>query len=155
MEDLTGHLERAGEADSPLRFLRLLSWHAIYDGILREDELYKWIVSPERKAPALRTGALCLGRGAGEGARRYADLVRATELMNDGGDYPSVTRIGFMNKVKSRQHLVLLLALTTPAPPKLSITSHNKSHFSTATPWASRRKTTSGSLCNGPCGCVV
>ena len=29
----------------------------------------------------------------------------------DGGDYPAVTRIGFINKYKSRQHLVLLLAL--------------------------------------------
>ena len=111
-KDLTGHLERAGEADSPLRFLRYFLMARYYDGILREDELYKWIVSPEgKKRLRYEQAPYALAVELEKGARRYADLVRATELMNDGGDYPSVTRIGFMNKVKSRQHLVLLLAL--------------------------------------------
>ena len=44
-------------------------------------------------------------------SRRYSDLVIATILKKDGGLYPAVTRIGFINKYKSRQHLVLLLAL--------------------------------------------
>ena len=111
-KELTGHLERAGEADSPLRFLRYFLMARYYDGILREDELYKWIVSPEgKKRLRYEQAPYALAVELEKGARRYADLVRATELMNDGGDYPSVTRIGFMNKVKSRQHLVLLLAL--------------------------------------------
>ena len=111
-KDLTGHLERAGEADSPLRFLRYFLMARYYDGILREDEIYKWIVSPEgKKRLRYEQAPYALAVELEKGARRYADLVRATELMNDGGDYPSVTRIGFMNKVKSRQHLVLLLAL--------------------------------------------
>lgn len=40
-KDLTGHLQRAGEGDSPLRFLRYFLMARHYEGILREDELYK------------------------------------------------------------------------------------------------------------------
>ena len=111
-KELTGHLERAREGDSPLRFLRYFLMARYYDGILREDEIYKWIISAEGKQRLRYEQAPYeLAVELEKGARRYADLVRATELMNDGGDYPSVTRIGFMNKVKSRQHLILLLAL--------------------------------------------
>ena len=114
---LTGHLQRAGEGDSPLRFLRYFLMARHYQGILREDELYKWIISPEGKRnlryeEAPYELAVELERGAG----RYADLVCATELLNDGGAYPAVTRIGFINKVKSRQHLILLLALDHNCP---------------------------------------
>jgi hypothetical protein len=49
-------------------------------------------------------------------AKRYADLIQATCLMRDGGTYPTITNIGFINKYKSRQHLVLLLALDTNCP---------------------------------------
>ncbi len=49
-------------------------------------------------------------------AKRYADFVLATELQKDGGDYPAITRIGFLNKYRSRLHLVLLMALDHTAP---------------------------------------
>lgn len=117
-KDLTGHLQRAGEGDSPLRFLRYFLMARHYEGILREDELYKWIISPQGKERLRYEQAPYeLAVELEKGARRYADLVCATELLNDGGEYPAVTRIGFMNKVKSRQHLILLLALghTSPA----------------------------------------
>lgn len=115
---LTGHLQRAGEGDSPLRFLRYFLMARHYQGILREDELYKWVISAEGKR-SLRYEELPyeLACELEKGARRYADLVCATELQNDGGDYPAVTRIGFINKVKSRQHLILLLALDHTCPP--------------------------------------
>lgn len=111
-KDLTGHLQRAGEGDSPLRFLRYFLMARHYEGILREDELYKWIISPEgKKRLRYEEAPYDLAVELEKGARRYADLVCATELQDDGGAYPAVTRIGFMNKVKSRQHLILLLAL--------------------------------------------
>lgn len=111
-KDLTGHLQRAGEGDSPLRFLRYFLMARHYDGILREDELYKWIISAEgKKRLRYEEAPYELAVELEKGARRYADLVCATELQNDGGDYPAVTRIGFINKVRSRQHLILLLAL--------------------------------------------
>lgn len=40
-------------------------------------------------------------------------MVLATELIKEGGNYPNVTDIGYINKYKSRQHLILLLALKT------------------------------------------
>lgn len=116
-KELTGHLQRAGEGDSPLRFLRYFLMARHYEGILREDELYKWIISPQGKERLRYEQAPYeLAVELDKGARRYADLVCATELQNDGGEYPAVTRIGFMNKVKSRQHLILLLALDHTSP---------------------------------------
>lgn len=115
---LTGHLQRAGEGDSPLRFLRYFLMARYYPGILREDELYKWIISADGKRNLRYEEApLELATELEKGARRYADLVHATELQRDGGDYPAVTRIGLMNKIKSRQHLILLLALDHTASP--------------------------------------
>jgi len=114
---LTGHLQRAGEGDSPLRFLRYFLMARHYEGILREDELYKWIISAEgKKRLRYEEAPYDLAVEMEKGARRYADLVCATELQDDGGEYPAVTRIGFMNKVKSRQHLILLLALDHTSP---------------------------------------
>lgn len=118
-KELTSHLQRAGEGDSPLRFLRYFLMARYYQGILREDELYKWIISAEGKASLHYEDAPYeLAVELERGARRYADLVGATQLQNDGGDYPAVTRIGFINKVRSRQHLILLLALDHACPPE-------------------------------------
>lgn len=117
-KDLTGHLQRAGEGDSPLRFLRYFLMARYYQGILREDELYKWVISAEgKRSLRYEESPYELAIELERGAHRYADLVCATELQNDGGDYPAVTRIGFINKVKSRQHLILLLALDHSCPP--------------------------------------
>lgn len=109
---LTGHLQRAREDDKPLRFLRYFLMARYHDGILREDDIYKWVISPAGKS-ALNYEAkpLALAAELERSAKRYADLVLATELQGDGGEYPEVTRIGFINKYRSRQHLILLLAL--------------------------------------------
>lgn len=116
-KDLTGHLQRAGEGDSPLRFLRYFLMARYHEGILREDELYKWVISAEgKRSLRYEVAPYELAVELEKGAHRYADLVCATELLNDGGVYPDVTRIGFINKVKSRQHLILLLALDHTAP---------------------------------------
>lgn len=116
-KDLTGHLQRAGEGDSPLRFLRYFLMARYYQGILREDELYKWVISADgKRSLRYEEAPYDLAVELEKGARRYADLVCATELLDDGGDYPDVTRIGFINKVKSRQHLILLLALDHACP---------------------------------------
>ncbi len=116
-KELTKHLQRAKEDDKPLRFLRYFLMARYHDGILREDDIYKWVISPAGKE-ALKYEAkpLVLAGEMEKMAKRYADLVCATELKRDGGEYPDVTRIGFINKYRSRQHLVLLLALDTSAP---------------------------------------
>jgi len=109
---LTGHLQTAREDDKPLRFLRYFLMARYHDGILREDEIYKWVISPAGKlALGYESKPYALAVELEQVAKKYAALVLATELRRDGGDYPNVTRIGFINKYRSRQHLILLLAL--------------------------------------------
>ncbi len=105
-------LQKCNEDGSPLRFLRYFLMARYHDGIIREDDIYKWIISPEGKnATQYEKRPLQFAKELQKIAKRYADLVNATELVRDGGEYPNVTRIGFVNKYKSRQHLILLLAL--------------------------------------------
>src|SRR5690606_32600583 len=95
-----------------LRFLRYFLMARYHDGIIREDDIYKWIISPEGKtATKYQAQPLDFAKELQRIAKRYAELVVATELVKDGGDYPKTTNIGFVNKYKSRQHLILLLAL--------------------------------------------
>lgn len=115
-KELTAHLQRAGEDDKPLRFLRYFLMARYHDGILREDDIYKWVISPTGKAVLnYEAKPYAFAVELEKMAKRYADLVLATELQEDGGDYPEVTRIGFINKYRSRQHLILLLALDSGA----------------------------------------
>lgn len=116
-KEITAHLQAAQEDDKPLRFLRYFLMARYHDGILREDDIYKWVISPEgKKALNFESKPYALAVELEKMAKRYSDLVRATEFRKDGGDYPDVTRIGFINKYRSRQHLVLMLALDSTAP---------------------------------------
>lgn len=111
-KELSKNLERCKEGDKPLRFLRYLMMARYHDGILREDDIYKWIITKEGKAATkFEADPLKFAKVLRTASQRYADLVVATELQADGGEYPSVTRIGLVNKYRSRQHLILLLAL--------------------------------------------
>lgn len=116
-KSLSAYLQTAREDDKPLRFLRYFLMARYHDGILREDDIYKWVISPAGKSALnYESKPYEFAIELEKMAKRYADLVKATELQKDGGDYPEVTRIGFINKYRSRQHLVLLLALDTNAP---------------------------------------
>jgi hypothetical protein len=111
-KEITANLQRCNEENKPLRFLRYFLMARYYDGIIREDDLYKWIISPQGKAATqYETQPMVLATELKKLSRRYADLVRATELLKDGSDFPSITNIGYVNKYKSRQHLILLMAL--------------------------------------------
>lgn len=109
-------LQKCNEDGSPLRFLRYFLMARYHDGIIREDDIYRWIISPEGKTiTQYQAQPLLFAKELQKIAKRYAELVVATELIKDGGDFPKVTNIGFVNKYKSRQHLVLLLALDASA----------------------------------------
>lgn len=109
-------LQKCNEDGSPLRFLRYFLMARYHDGVIREDDIYKWIISPEgKKATNYEREPLRFAKELQKIAKRYADLVVATELIKDGGEYPMVSNIGFVNKYKSRQHLILLLALDSSA----------------------------------------
>lgn len=113
---ITALLQSCGEDENPLRFLRYFMMARYHDGILREDDIYKWIISPSgKKSLKYESNPLDLVTEIQFIAQRYAHLVNATKSINpnyaDKSSFPNVTNIGFINKYKARQHLVLLLAL--------------------------------------------
>ncbi|MDZ7760901.1 MAG: BREX system Lon protease-like protein BrxL, partial [Desulfovermiculus sp.] len=113
---LTKNLDDCGEGENPLRFLKYFLVGRYHKGVLREDEIYKWIISPQGKAELrYQDEPLQLARELERLSARYSELVKATEFFGDGGRFPHISHIGFINKYRSRQHLVLLLALPTNA----------------------------------------
>lgn len=109
-------LLRCGEHENPLRFLRYFMMARYHNGILREDDIYNWIITKSGKAILkYETHPIELVKEIEFMAQRYADLVNATKRLGDGSEYPHVTHIGFINKYKARQHLVMLLALSKNA----------------------------------------
>lgn len=111
-KDIIKNLQDCGEDQNPLRFLRYFLMARYYDGIMREDDIYKWFISPEGKEiTKYESHPLSLAREFKVISKRYSELIIATELMQDGGNFPNTTNIGFVNKYKSRQHLIMLLAL--------------------------------------------
>ena len=106
------NLQKCKEDGSPLRFLRYFLMSRYHNGIIREDDIYTWIISSDgKKETRYQSEPLAFAKELEKISERYSRLVVATELVKDGGDYPNVTKIGFINKYKSRQHLILLLAL--------------------------------------------
>lgn len=111
-KEIIQNLQKCNEDGSPLRFLRYFLIARYHDGVIREDEIYKWIISPAgKKSTNYENSPVEFAKELKQISSRYADLVVSTEKMNDGSRYPHVTGIGMINKYKSRQHLVLLLAL--------------------------------------------
>lgn len=105
-----------GEHENPLRFLRYFMMARYHNGILREDDIYNWIITKAGKAILkYETHPIELVKEIESMAQRYANLVNATKRLGDGSDYPHVTHIGFINKYKARQHLIMLLALSKQA----------------------------------------
>lgn len=111
-KEITDNLQKCKEDNMPLRFLRYFLMARYHNGIIREDDIYKWIISVDgKKATEYELKPLDFAKELKKISKRYADLVVATELLKDGSTNPAVTNIGFVNKYKSRQHLILILAL--------------------------------------------
>jgi hypothetical protein len=111
-KEITDNLQRCKEDNMPLRFLRYFLMARYHKGVIREDDIYKWIISVDgKKTTQYEVKPLDFAKELKKISKRYADLVVATELLSDGGTNPAVTNIGFVNKYKSRQHLILILAL--------------------------------------------
>lgn len=116
-KEINRNLQDCEESDNPLRFLRYFMTARYHNGILREDELYKWIISSEGKICLnYENDPLRLVRELQHASKRYSALVSATNNLGDGATYPHTTHIGYINKYRSRQHLVLLMALDLHCP---------------------------------------
>ena len=83
-----------------------------HDGIIREDEIYKWMISEEGKSRIkYRNNPTGFAKELKSAAAKYSAFVKATNSWDADADYPHVTGIGYLSKKNSRQHLVLLMAL--------------------------------------------
>lgn len=114
-KQITTDLQACGEGDNPLRFLRYFMIARYHNGIIREDDLYSWIISREGKLKLqYETKPLNLVNEMTAAAKRYSHLVQATNSDSSSlgiNKYPNVAKIGYINKQRSRQHLMLLMAL--------------------------------------------
>ena len=114
-KSITNNLESCGESDNPLRFLRYFLMARYHHGILREDDIYKWIISAEGELSLqYKTRPMVLVKELEKLSERYANLVNATNeaaYWRENIRFPNVSNIGYINKYRSRQHLVLLMAL--------------------------------------------
>jgi len=111
-KEMISNLEKCGEGDKPLRFLRYFLMAKYYNGMLREDEIYKWIISDEgKKAIKYQDNPLQFAEELKESSAYYRDFVKATIADTEDPNYPSLTYMGHIGKSTFRQHIILLLAL--------------------------------------------
>ena len=116
---ITQNLHACGEDGSPMRFLRYFLLARYYEGseVLREDAIYKWLISNEGKdATKYEDYPLAFAKELATFSKRYSDMVNSTEKCFDNPLYPKVAGIGFVNKYKTRQHLILLMSLDSGCP---------------------------------------
>lgn len=111
-KEMFSFIDSSGEGDNPLRFLRYFLIGRYHNGVLREDQVYQWLTSPEgiqnvgyKANPTKFANELRLA------AKRYARFIKATVSKNADDEYPNITGIGYLGGKTSRQHLVLLMAL--------------------------------------------
>jgi uncharacterized protein with ParB-like and HNH nuclease domain len=105
-------IDASGEGDKPLRFLRYFLMARYHNGVIREDEIYKWMISDEGKSKVkYKSDPVAFARELRAAAGKFASFVKATNAWNADAVYPHITGIGYLSKKTSRQHLVLLLAL--------------------------------------------
>jgi len=106
------NLENCGESDKPLRFLRYFLVARYHDGIIREEEIYKWIISKTGKEKIkYENDPVRFAKEILKASEKYDEFIKATSSWLADIDYPSITGIGYLSKKNSRQHIILLLSL--------------------------------------------
>lgn len=111
-KEMLKSIDASGEGDKPLRFLRYFLMARYHNGIIREDEIYKWMISDEGKATVkYKNDPIAFAKELKAAAVKYSTFIKATNSWDADPMYPNITGIGYLSKKTSRQHLVLLLAL--------------------------------------------
>lgn len=111
-KNIIQNIEKSGDGENQLRFLRYFIIARYHDGIIREEEIYKWIISNEGKTRiGYENDPIRFIKELEKASERYCAFIKATQANDYDPDYPSVTAIGHLAKKNSRQHLILLLAL--------------------------------------------
>lgn len=111
-KEILQNLNKCGEADKPLRFLRYFLIARYHDGVIREDEIYKWVISNKGKAKIkYEANPVQFAKEIVKASEKYAAYIKATGAWEADQNYPAVAGIGYLSKKNSRQHIILLLAL--------------------------------------------
>lgn len=111
-KEMLKSIHECGEGDKPLRFLRYFLMARYHNGIIREDEIYKWMISKEGKDKTRYiTHPVEFAKELNVAAAKYSLFIKATNSWDADQTYPHITGIGYLSKKTSRQHLVLLMAL--------------------------------------------
>lgn len=109
-KNISDTLKSCKEDDKPMRFMRYFFIARYTSDVITEERIYKWLTSEEGSNLVNYTKApIAFAKELQNAAKRYARLVSATEKFNN--KLPHVYNIGLINKKRSRQHLILLLAL--------------------------------------------
>lgn len=107
---INANLEKCDEKDKPMRFLRYFLMARYYEGIIREDEIYNWIISDEGKNKIkYDLNPMDFANELLNLSGKYSKYVLATN--NEDNDYLYLSRIGFLGRKTFRQHLILILAM--------------------------------------------
>ena len=110
-KEIVVNLQNCGEGDKPLRFLRYFFVARYHNGIIREEEIYKWIISNEGKAKIkYERNPLKLAKEILRVSEKYQAFIKATGIIDADLNYPNVTGISYLTK-NARQPFILLLAL--------------------------------------------
>ena len=94
------NLHKCGEENMPMRFLRyfFIARYIVGTEILREDSIYKWLISPEgKKATSYETKPIEFAKELATLSERYSNLVCATEEYSS--NYPNISHIGEQSKI--------------------------------------------------------
>lgn len=106
------HIEKAGKSAKPLRFLRYFLMARYHNGVIREDRLYKWLTSSNGKhSVGYEDDPVSFVKELEKYAQKYKRYIKATESRDTDSGFPNLTGIGHLLRRRSRQHLVLLMAL--------------------------------------------
>ena len=105
-------LDESQEGDKPLRFLRYFLIARYYNGVIREEEIYKWMISKAGKEKIkYQTDPVSFVKELKNAAFTYSNFIKATNSWDADSNYPNITGIGYLSKKTARQHLVILMAL--------------------------------------------
>jgi len=91
-KEMLKDIQNSGEGDNPLRFLRYFLMGRYHNGVLREDQIYNWMISPEGVASTgYKQHPVRFATELKVAAKRYALLVKATTASNADLVHPEIS----------------------------------------------------------------
>ncbi|MHB8261843.1 MAG: DUF262 domain-containing protein [Bacteroidia bacterium] len=115
-KEIVTNLQNCGEGDKPLRFLRYFFIARYHDGVIREEEIYKWVISRVGKQKIkYETDPVKFAKEIRSASEKYKSFIEATRIGEADLNYPNLTGIAYLTK-GARQPFILLLALKDSLP---------------------------------------